>query len=213
MIFLVDGVVDVSLQLSRNLVGFDITSRILVRGPRNNQWRSSFVNQDVVDFVDDGERQWTLRLLILLAKAIVTARCRAHVVAQVVEAEFVVGSVGDIAGVRFLTLLDRHVALNRTNRQPQPHVQRSHPLHVAAGQVIVNRDDVHALSDQRIQIGRQCRNQRLTFTGDHFSNSAAMQHHATNQLHVIVPHLQKAFTALTTNSKCFGQNVVSRFTI
>ena len=120
----------------------------------DDQRRAGFVDQDVVDFVDDREMQRPLRLLHVLGIAVVAAGGRTHVVAQVVEAELVVRAVGDVAGVATSAARPIHAGLNRPDRQPQAHVERAHPFHVAAGQVVVHRDDVDALALQGVQIGR-----------------------------------------------------------
>ena len=78
--------------------------------------------------------------------AIVAAGGDPHVVAQVVEAEFVVRAVGDVAGVGLLPLAGLHAALDRADGQAEARVERAHPLHVAAGEVVVHRDDVNALA-------------------------------------------------------------------
>ena len=59
-------------------------------GAGDDQRRAGFVDQDGIDFVDDGE-------VVLALHAVLEAEL--HVVAQVVEAELVVGAVGDVAVV------------------------------------------------------------------------------------------------------------------
>ena len=62
----------------------------------DDQRRARLVDQDRVDLVDDREIVAALdhlRALVL------------HVVAQIVEAEFVVGGVGDVAGIGVAALL------------------------------------------------------------------------------------------------------------
>ena len=58
---------------------------------RDDQRRPRFVDQDAVDFVDDGEVVPALH---------VVREVELHVVAQVVEAELVVGAVGDVGSRR-----------------------------------------------------------------------------------------------------------------
>ena len=60
MIFFVDLIVNVFDQLRRDLVGFDIAGRILMGRSRDDQRCSSFIDQNVVDFVNDRERQGAL---------------------------------------------------------------------------------------------------------------------------------------------------------
>ena len=61
----------------------------------NDQRRARLVDQDRVDFVDDG---------IGMAALDHVLQPVLHVVAQIVEAEFVIGGVGDVAGVGLLAL-------------------------------------------------------------------------------------------------------------
>jgi hypothetical protein len=85
--------------------------------------------------------------------ALVLAEC--HVVAQVVEAEFVVGAVGDIGRVRLVLVGVVHARPHHTRRQTQEAVQLAHLAGVAASQVVVHRDHVDTLAFQRVQVHRQ----------------------------------------------------------
>ena len=67
-------------------------------GAGNDQRGAGFVDQDGIDFVDDGEVVPALHAIV---------QVELHVVAQVVEAEFVVGAVGDVGSIGFAALLDR----------------------------------------------------------------------------------------------------------
>ena len=70
-----------------------------------------------------------------------------HVVPQVVEAELVVGAVGDVGGIGGLALgRADHAVDDQAHRQAQEAVDLAHPLAVALGQVVVDGDDVDALA-------------------------------------------------------------------
>ena len=97
------------------------------------------------------------------------------------------------------------------DREAQAQIERAHPLHVAAGEVVVDRDDVDALAFEGVQIGRQRGDQRLAFAGHHFGDRAAVQHHAADELHVEVPHVQEAAAPFAADGKGFDQHVVERF--
>ena len=99
MLLFLDLEVHVLLQLPGDLVGLAVAGDVVVGRAGDDQRRAGFVDQDVVDFVDDREVQRTLGLLHVLGIAIVVAGGRPHVVAQVVEAELVVRAVGDVAGI------------------------------------------------------------------------------------------------------------------
>ena len=89
-------------------------------------------------------------------------------------------------------------------------VDAAHPFRVALGQVVVDRDHVHALARERVQIHRQRRDQRLAFTGFHFGDFAAMQHDAADQLHVEMPHVENAASGFAHRGERGNQNVVQR---
>ncbi len=85
----------------------------------DDQRRSRFVDQDVVDFVDDRVVQRALALLGIVRETVIPLGRRTHVVAQVVKAEFVVRAVGDVAHVGGLFLGGRHARLDRVDGQTQ----------------------------------------------------------------------------------------------
>ena len=78
-----------------------------------------------------------------------------HVVAQIVEAELVVGAVGDVAVVFLLALLVVEPVHDDADGQPEELVDLAHPLGVALGEIVVDGDDVHAAAGERIEIDRQ----------------------------------------------------------
>ena len=199
------------LQLPGDAVGLGVAGHVVVRRAGDNQRRPRLVDQDVVHFVDDGEVQRALRLLIPLLVAVVALGRRTHVVAEIVEAELVVRAVGDVAVVGLLAVVGLHVALDRADGQAQRHVERAHPFHVAAGEIVVDRDHVNALAFQGVQIGRQGGDQRLSFAGDHFGDVAAMEHDAAHQLHVVVAQAEHAAAGLAADGERLDQQVVERF--
>ena len=97
-----------------------------------------------------------------------------------------------------------------TNAQTQECINLPHPLGVTACQVIVDGDDMYALTGQRVQVDRQGGNKRLPFTGLHLSNFALVQDNATNKLYVIVTHLDSAPAHLAHNGKSLGQEILKR---
>ena len=141
------------------------------------------------------------------------AEVELHVVAQVVEAELVVGAVGDVAGVGDLPLLIVEVVLDDADRHAEEAVDAAHPLGVAAGEVVVDGDDVNALAFERVQIGGKRGDQRLAFAGLHFGDLAVVQHHAADQLHVVVPHVQHAAAGFADDGERLGQQVVERLAV
>ena len=103
-----------------------------------------------------------------------------HVVAEIVEAEFVVRAVGNVRAIGGAPLGIAQVVDDDSHGQSQCAINRAHPLRVAPGQVIVYRDDVHAAASQRIQHRGKCRDQRLAFAGLHLGDLAFVQHDAAD---------------------------------
>ena len=170
----------------------------------DDQRRPRFVDQDAVDFVDDRE---------VVAALHHRPEVELHVVAQVVEAELVVRAVGDVGAVGDLPLLVVQLVLDDADGHAEEAVEAAHPLRVAAGQVVVDRDDVDALAFEGVEIGGQRGDERLAFAGLHLGDLAAVQHHAADQLHVEVPHVQHAAAGLADDGERFGQQVVERFAV
>ena len=91
----VDLVVDVLLHQRRHARELDVPLRVRVGRAGDDERGTSLVDENRVDLVDDRE--------VVAALNEVVQRMH-HVVAEVVEAEFVVRAVGDVRGVRLLLL-------------------------------------------------------------------------------------------------------------
>ena len=180
---LVDLVVDVPAQFWHDLVDAEVLVRGFVARSRDDEWRSRFVDEDRVDFVDDRVVKLTLDSV---------GDIELHVVAQIVEPEFVVGSIRDIGTVRSLALFIVESMVDDADTQTEEFVQPAHPFRVAPGEIIVHGDDMHALAFERIQVSRRRRNQRFSFTGFHFRYPALVQRDSADELHIEVPHVQNA---------------------
>ena len=183
-----------------------------MRGARDNQRRTRLINQDVVHLVYNREVQKPLALLEMLGKAIVASRGHPHVVTEVVEAEFIIGAVCDIAGIGQLTLGGVHTGLDRADGEPHADVQRPHPFHVAAGEIVVDCDHVYALALEGIEVGWQRGHERFALACDHLGNRTGVQHHSADQLHIVMPHDEKSSARFPANGKGLNQDVVERFT-
>ena len=176
----------------------------MISGVRASSMRMLSTSSMIAKFSGPCACCWCLRI------AVVAAGGELHVVAQVVEAELVVRAVGDVAGVGLLPLGRVHVALDGADGQAQARVDRAHPFHVAAGEVVVDRDDVDALAVERVEIGGQRGDERLAFAGDHLGDVAAVQDHAADDLHVVVPHAEEPAARLAAGGEGFDQEVVER---
>ena len=135
---------------------------------------------------------------------------RGHVVAQVVEPELGVGAVRDVGGVGGALLLVRLHVLQHADGEAERLVDRPHPVGVAAGQVVVDRDDVDALAGQRVEDDGGGGGQRLALAGLHLGDRAVVQDHAADHLHVEVPHVHAAAADLAHERERLGEQVLER---
>ena len=191
---LVNLVIDISAELRNDLVDAIVLVGGFFARTGNDEGRSGFVNQDRVHFVDDR----------VMMRALDTVReVEFHVVAQIIEAELVIRPVGNVRPVGVAPLLVIETMLDHADTQPEKLVKPAHPFRIAAGQVIVDRDNVDALARQRVQVRRQRRDQGFTFTGLHFRNSALVKHVSADELHVEMPHIQDALTCFADNGENF----------
>ena len=100
---------------------------------------------------------------------------------------------------------------DHANCQTEEAVKAAHPLRVALGQIVVDRDHMRAAAAQRIQIYRQGGYQRFAFAGFHFRNLAIVQHHAADQLDVEVTHVEHAPAGLAHHGKGLDQDLAQHF--
>ncbi len=92
-------------------------------------------------------------------------------------------------------------------------IDEAHPLGVAAGEVVVDRDDVHAAPGQRVEIDRQRRHQGLALAGLHLRDVALVQEHAAHQLDVERAQAQRPARRLAGVGEGLGQQVVQRLAL
>ena len=131
-----------------------------------------------------------------------------HVVAQVIEAELIVRAVGDVGGVSGLALVLGNAVDNHTGRHAEGGIDAAHPFSVAAGKIIIDRDDVDALAFKSVEIGGEGGHQRLALTGAHLGDGAGMQDHAAHQLNVEVAHVVDALCRFTDDREGLFQQAV-----
>ena len=154
---------------------------ILAGGAADDEGGTGVVNEHRVHLVDDGVVVAALHQLFGVA---------AHVVAQVVKAELVVGAVGDVAVVGGFALgAVGLVLVDAVDRQAVELKEHTHPLGVTLGQVVVDGDHMHTLAGQGVEVDGQGGHEGLTLTGGHLGDLAAVQHHTADNLHVVVHHV------------------------
>ena len=152
-------------------------------GTRYDERGTGVVDEHGVHFVHDGEVMLALHEVLRLNR---------HIIPQIVEAELVVRTKGDIGQVGLapgggVGL----VVVDAVHRKAVEFVHGPHPLRVAAGEVVVHRNDVYALAGQRVQKYRECSHERLTLARRHLGDTPLVKHDAAEKLHVVVYHVPR----------------------
>ena len=119
------------------LVDADVELGGILGRAGDDQRRPRLVDQDRVDLVDDGVVERPMHHLV---------QPELHVVAEVVEAELVVGAVRDVGGIGIPPLGIGQAVDDAADGEAEEAIDRAHPLGVAPRQVVVDGDDVHALA-------------------------------------------------------------------
>ena len=83
-----------------------------------------------------------------------------------------------------------------------------HPLRVALSEVVVDRDDVHTLAREGIEVGGQRRDEGLALTGAHLGDVAEMEGGTTHELDVVVALPQGPPSGLADGGESLGEEVV-----
>ena len=92
-------------------------------------------------------------------------------------------------------------------------VHLAHPLAVALGKIVVHRDDVHAVSGERVEVSGESGDERFALAGLHLGDAPLMEHDAADELHAVGIKPEHAARGLAHGGKGLGQNVVERFTV
>jgi len=208
LLLLVDLVVALAVlaaaQPGRDLGELDVPAGALLGRAADDQRGPGLVDQDGVHLVDDR---------VVMASLDAVLERPGHVVAQVVEAELVVGAVGDIGRVLDAALRRSHLGQDHAHLEPEEAVYPAHPLGVTLGQVVVDRDHVDALAGQRVEVGGKDGGERLALTGLHLGDVAQVQRRAAHQLDIEVPLAEGALGRLACGGERLGEQVIERFTV
>ena len=171
----------------------------LVGGAGDDERGAGLVDEDGVDFVDDAVVVSALDLILDL---------ELHVVAEVVEAELVVGAVGDVGAVGFAALLVVEVVDDDADGEAEEAVDLAHPLGVAFGEVVVDGDDVDAAAGEGVEVAGERGDEGFAFAGLHLGDFAGVEDDAADQLDVEVAHPDGAFAGFADDGEGLGQDGV-----
>ena len=165
----------------------------------NDERSTGFIDEDGVDFVDDGVGMAALDLFGLVLD---------HVVTQVVETELVVRTVGDVGCVSFASLVVVEAVDDEADGQAEIAVDFTHPLGVTACEVVVDGDDVDAFAGEGVEVGGKGGDKGLTFTGLHLRDTAVVQDDTTKDLDRVGFQADGADGCLTAGRERVGEDVL-----
>ena len=173
--------------LHEGLVLLELLVVALGHGAADDEGRAGVVDEHGVHLIDDGVVVHALHEVL---------GGDGHVVAQVVEAELIVGAEGDVGLVGLAARLAVGLVLvDAIDAEAVEHVERAHPLGVALGQIVVDGDDVHAVACQRVEEHGERGHEGLTLTRGHLGNLTLMEHGAAEELHIVVDHVPHGLVA------------------
>jgi len=179
----VDVVVCVRPKLDDDRIDAVRERRIIRSSARDDQRDARFVDEDRIRFIDDGEGKWALDDL---------AGSPGQAVAQVIEAHFVGGRVCHVGTIRGVAWRGEHGLRDVSNRQSEPLINPAHPRRIAAGQVIVSREDMDPATIQRKPHHGGDGGERLAFAGLHFDDVPAHESERAQDLHVEHPQSENS---------------------
>jgi hypothetical protein len=203
---LFDLVVDVTLQRADDRGEAVVQLGRVTHAARDDERRARLVDEDRVDLVHDA---------VVVAPLDLVLELRRHVVAQVVEAHLVVGAVGDVGAV-IASLLGRRrleTGDDEADAQAEPLVDATHPLGVAACEVVVHRHEVHTVAGQAVQVGGQRRDQGLALAGLHLGDPPEVERRAAHHLDVVVALPDDPVGRLAGHRERLDEDVVEGLTV
>ena len=174
----------------------------LVALTRDDERSSRLVYEYRVHLVHDSERVLSLHLVLFVYY---------HVVTQVIEAELVVRTVGDIREISLSLIVLAHARQHAADSAVQELEHLAHFLRLELSEVVVDGNNVNASAVERVSVSSKAGNKRFTFTCFHFCDTSLMQNDSTNDLNGVRLFAQHSERSLTAYSECIAKHIVQRF--
>lgn len=89
----------------------------------------------------------------------------------------------------------------------------AHQFGVSLGEIVVDRDQVHALAGERVEIRRQGTDQGLALAGLHLGHITEVEGCAAHHLNVVVALSEDPLGGLTDGRECLGEQVVQALAV
>ena len=136
-----------------------------------------------------------------------------HVVTEVIETKLVICNICNIAFVCFSSVIVCIRVEDNSDSQSEEAVNRTHPLGITLCKVIVNGNDVNALTLKCVKISRKCRNESFTFTCSHLGDTSLMQEYTTDKLNTEMLHSENTLCSFSYNREGFYQEIIECLSI
>lgn len=150
-----------------------------------DQRHTRFVDEHGVGFVDDDDIAFGHPLIGILGE---------EPVAEHIESDLGHRSVDDLGAVGLTAFVVGLRTGDRGRLHTEEVEQRLHPVAVTDGEVVVDADDVHASTLQRVAGCRQGTDEGLALTGGHLHDAALQQSDESAQLCVIGAFVEDSLT-------------------
>ena len=171
---------------------------------RNNERCSRLVYKDRVYLVNNGKVMSSLNHSLLIDH---------HIIAKIVKAEFIIGTVGNIRHISGFLLVRGKTVNDKSGAKTHKFINSSHLLTVTACKVVVYGYDMNALPTERIKICRHCCHKGLTLTCFHFRNTSLMEYDTAYYLHTEGTLTENTVVSLTNCGISICHNILKCLTI
>ena len=165
----------------------------------NDKRSSRLVYENGVHLIDDCEGKAPLDAVFFIGD---------HVVAKIVEAELVVGAVGDVAGVGGSSVVVFNAVDNETDGKSHIGENLAHPLGVALREVVVDGDDMNALAGETVEICGKGLNKGFALAGFHLGDAPLVKNDAADYLDRIGAHFKHPVAGFAAGGESLGKNIV-----
>ena len=190
-----------ALQLLHQVITLPVKLQSRAFHAGDNQRRPGLVDQYRIDFVHDRIKKTPLHAALLIHR---------HVITQIVEPQFIVRHIRDIAGICLLTAQQVHSLQNHAHRYTEKPVDPSDIHRITVGQIIIDGHNMHATARQTHQIRRKSCHKGLTLASLHLSNMPLIKGNTAQNLNVIRIQSDRAISCFPDRCKRLRQQLIQR---
>ena len=169
--------------------------------PGDDERHTGLVDEERIGFVDQREASRPVYGAASMVDQLVT---------QEVEPRFLRGHIRDVGGVGAPPRPGVHPLLHGAHRQAEQAIDRAHPLGVATGEVVVEREDMGTAAVERVECRRHRGGERLALSGVHLDHRAAVERERGHDLLVVRPLAERPACRLARECEELGPRLGTR---